>query len=188
MIGWRRTARATCGCQSGRPATLPRSGRLCYSSSLSAMLFCFGLGTTERWSPMGSPRLVHDGPLSLDPGTFGRTEACRILVEKLNTSGDPKLASAVTWRPDEGLRGARDRSSLLTLPADLCPHRRSRLLELHQGHELAAIPAKNRPDAAAPVVRTEVGVMETIPFNLVGNRTEVIMNGAVPVMRDGVSE
>ena len=50
---------------------------------------------------MSSQRPVHEGPLTLDNGTFGRTEACRILVEKLNAYGDQRLASAVTTRFSE---------------------------------------------------------------------------------------
>lgn len=36
--------------------------------------------------------------LNLDPGTFGGTPACHILVEKLNAAGDGPLASAVVRR------------------------------------------------------------------------------------------
>ena len=34
-------------------------------------------------------------PCNLDPGTFGGTPACHILVEKLNALGDEKLAGSV---------------------------------------------------------------------------------------------
>jgi hypothetical protein len=37
-------------------------------------------------------------PLNLDPGTFGGTSACHILVEKLNEVGDERFANAVIRR------------------------------------------------------------------------------------------
>ncbi len=36
--------------------------------------------------------------LNLDPGTFGGTPACHILIEKLNATDDAKLASSVVRR------------------------------------------------------------------------------------------
>ena len=36
--------------------------------------------------------------LNLDPGTFGGTKACHILVEKLNAAGDPVFANAIISR------------------------------------------------------------------------------------------
>ena len=36
--------------------------------------------------------------LNLDPGTFGGTPACHILVEKLNATGDARLAHSVVRR------------------------------------------------------------------------------------------
>jgi hypothetical protein len=37
-------------------------------------------------------------PLNLDPGTFGGTNACHILIEKMNATDDAKFAAAVVGR------------------------------------------------------------------------------------------
>ena len=50
---------------------------------------------------------------------------------------------------------------------------RERVLTLE---ELAVIPEKNRP--SGPVLRTEIKSFSIPQFNRVGNRTEVVMNGA----------
>jgi hypothetical protein len=46
--------------------------------------------------------------LNLDPGTFGGTQVCHILVEKLNKHGDAKLAAAITNFLTLYFRGLRD--------------------------------------------------------------------------------
>ena len=46
--------------------------------------------------------------LNLDPGTFGRTPACQILVEKLNAHGDENLAASVSRVLAHYFTGLRD--------------------------------------------------------------------------------